>query len=939
MKTKQTLLLSLALVLNASITILHGQVLNPQQISGTVRFNNSNPAILNLLTNSASQIQTYGMRVYADAQPPASPAETTFTTNADALIFSYQMTVDTGTTGIVYKLTPNWYTGPVGAAYNVNDTFVFSPQYTPLLTTPGSPATVNFSECAGVLDVHFVTSGGAPVPIQSLAYQVYPLGSSTPVATAGIAINPGTSVTNFDIVVPGGGTYKSVITYGFGTNKYLNTAQYTITLTNTVSCDQVLATNVAVPTASQLANVTGFVGLAGQFAMTLPDWPDGTPGLTTVGAYQSSASGNQNFRYAALRGTNFIVPASGPFVLTNLVPTTGLVPAATYDVYASMVVNSNRSYVLFTTPWLGSGQNPGLSLAPGATVTLSNLFAITPGYLNTSFNLRGPAESVLGHLSGLRNLVFGLDTNQNDGIPLQDAVYGDSAATFANMIGVDTLAPGASYTASGGSAATMGVGGFNPLTASYESQVLFPLGGLNSQPSIWKKGQSTLWIIQAATNGLPYIYQNSYIRDISTNTITVIAGQTNSNQLDFSYGLSEVQVNIHSTSGQFSSPQISGSGSYSGLNYLGKSDNYSFYVLALGSPSYPTNIGSVVMYLPQGTYTLSPEVQSGGSQTTLQPLTLTVGSGQHIVVDASSSLQVQLSVAACASTPLVYISGQVIGTNAIQQVTVSVNGGPPSVICTGCGPNPIYNFPVNITASPCTSSTITVTAMDMPGNTASTTTSVRYNPTVPIITSCPGNITVPCTGLPGTPVSYSGSAVSSCDGAVSVNFTPPSGSLFPPGTNQVIGIAVDSCGNQSSPCIFTVTVQNTNPPVINCPSNITVGCAGQGGAPVTFQVTATDGCDTNITILCAPPSGSVFPLGTNIVNCTAHDSFGNTSFCSFLVYVQPAVLSITKTVTIQWCGGALQGADNVNGPWTDIPGATSPYTVATDKARQFYRSH
>lgn len=40
------------------------------------------------------------------------------------------------------------------------------------------------------------------------------------------------------------------------------------------------------------------------------------------------------------------------------------------------------------------------------------------------------------------------------------------------------------------------------------------------------------------------------------------------------------------------------------------------------------------------------------------------------------------------------------------------------------------------------------------------------------------------------------------------------------------------------------------------------------------------------TVVCDPPSGSAFPVGTTVVTCTATDSSGNTSTCTFTVTVQ-----------------------------------------------------
>jgi hypothetical protein len=41
---------------------------------------------------------------------------------------------------------------------------------------------------------------------------------------------------------------------------------------------------------------------------------------------------------------------------------------------------------------------------------------------------------------------------------------------------------------------------------------------------------------------------------------------------------------------------------------------------------------------------------------------------------------------------------------------------------------------------------------------------------------------------------------------------------------------------------------------------------------------------------------------------------------------------------IEWSGGVpLQSADNVTGPWADVPGATSPFTVPSPAGKKFYR--
>src|SRR5262249_43853131 len=91
-------------------------------------------------------------------------------------------------------------------------------------------------------------------------------------------------------------------------------------------------------------------------------------------------------------------------------------------------------------------------------------------------------------------------------------------------------------------------------------------------------------------------------------------------------------------------------------------------------------------------------------------------------------------------------------------------------------------------------------------------------------------------------------------------------------------------GNTST-CTFTVTVLDTQAPVISCPGPITVNAdVGQATKTVVFQVTATDNCGV-ANVMSVPPSGSAFPIGTTTVNSVATDASGNSSLCAFDVTV------------------------------------------------------
>lgn len=145
-------------------------------------------------------------------------------------------------------------------------------------------------------------------------------------------------------------------------------------------------------------------------------------------------------------------------------------------------------------------------------------------------------------------------------------------------------------------------------------------------------------------------------------------------------------------------------------------------------------------------------------------------------------------------------------------------------------------------------------------------------------------------------------------GCGTVTCSPPSGSCFPVGPTTV------TCGTPANgpSCTFTVTVTDTTPPVITCPTNQTYSANANCQAVATYTATATDNCSPPPTAMCTPPSGSTFPIGTTTVTCTATDGAGNTATCTFTVTVndtQPPSITcpanITKPNDTNQCGAAV----------------------------------
>ena len=229
--------------------------------------------------------------------------------------------------------------------------------------------------------------------------------------------------------------------------------------------------------------------------------------------------------------------------------------------------------------------------------------------------------------------------------------------------------------------------------------------------------------------------------------------------------------------------------------------------------------------------------------------------------------------------------------------------------------------------------------------------------TVPPVITCSANISLNADSgrCSKSNVTYSVSATDNCTAAPTVFCVPPSGSTFNVGTTNVNCTAQDAAGNQRS-CSFTVSIRDAFAPVITCPANIILECVSPAGQPVSFDITAVDPCDPNVTAICVPPSGSVFSIGPRVVNCTATDPWGNQSSCSFTVLqiaqascsgsfpIVPAT-SLAGEVTrlplssTYPCGDCVNVTGTAANGWSfmgwlgDARGTTNPYTITMTQTK------
>ena len=228
--------------------------------------------------------------------------------------------------------------------------------------------------------------------------------------------------------------------------------------------------------------------------------------------------------------------------------------------------------------------------------------------------------------------------------------------------------------------------------------------------------------------------------------------------------------------------------------------------------------------------------------------------------------------------------------------------GTTGVTCTtAAGPSCTFMVTVNDTQAP----TITCPADITRGTASNMCSAVVTYPAPTVGDNCPGS-------------------AASCN--------PPSGSTFAKGITVVTCTASDGSGNTAN-CTFNVTVNDTTAPTITCPPNQ----SKTSSVPTVVNYpapTASDNCP-GVTSSCAPPSGSVFALGTTTVTCTATDTAGNSASCTFTVTVAPCTITCPQDVTATTGPESTRCGNNVSYPKPDVVGGCGS-AVCTPASGSFF---
>ncbi|WP_346855037.1 HYR domain-containing protein [uncultured Draconibacterium sp.] len=209
----------------------------------------------------------------------------------------------------------------------------------------------------------------------------------------------------------------------------------------------------------------------------------------------------------------------------------------------------------------------------------------------------------------------------------------------------------------------------------------------------------------------------------------------------------------------------------------------------------------------------------------------------------------------------------------------------------------------------------------------------------PVIIDCPENITVnndegSCDAVVSwTEPTASDNATLTENLVWNKSHTP--GSTFPVGTTTVTYTVTDESGNTSTPCSFTITVNDNEKPLIsNCPANISrTSAAGSCSANVNWtEPTISDNCTSSANIVWEKSHnpGDLFNVGVTSVTYVAKDENDNVSdTCRFTITVRddqkPVIANCPSNIT----QAVDEGECDALVTWT-APTATDNCTASGD---------
>ncbi|WP_115461383.1 HYR domain-containing protein, partial [Winogradskyella aurantiaca] len=362
------------------------------------------------------------------------------------------------------------------------------------------------------------------------------------------------------------------------------------------------------------------------------------------------------------------------------------------------------------------------------------------------------------------------------------------------------------------------------------------------------------------------------------------------------------------------------------INYaVTASDNCDGSITAITQTDGTGFAPDVTNAFPIGITILSFEVTDAAGNTTTESFTVEVVDATDPQISCPADIEVDNDTGVCTADVSydIFASDDCTGSTINWTFTgATVDSG--STVTTNPYA-PTHTFNVGVT-------TVTYTIVDGGGNTAQCSFTVTVNDTeLPSIT-CASDIAVDTdSGTCGIAVANVGlvnpTIADNCTTTGDLTLVNDAPAIFPLGDTIVTWTVTDTSGN-SNTCQQTITVEDNEVPILNCPSSVvqinTDLDACTTSVDLNTVVSFTDNCTT--TTLSFDIGGSAistnydFPIGTTTVNVTADDG-SNQSTCNFDIEITdgqlPEAVCQDITLTLDDSGNAtLTGAD-IDGGSTD----------------------
>jgi hypothetical protein len=298
------------------------------------------------------------------------------------------------------------------------------------------------------------------------------------------------------------------------------------------------------------------------------------------------------------------------------------------------------------------------------------------------------------------------------------------------------------------------------------------------------------------------------------------------------------------------------------------------------------------------------------------------------VTDANGSAQGIFSVIVADTTPPVLtLPSGISSMNEVVTYSASAVDNIDGPVAVSCSPTSGSTFPTGTTWVECS-------AEDLHNNFGRGRFPVSVNAPAPPVINFPADFSLEATGSNGAFVTY----VVTTNGNT-LDCTPPSDIDFPLDQTTVNCVATDTFGGITTGS-FHVTVTDTTRPVLTLPADITVLATSGSGAIVDYTASATDIVDVSVPVSCSHDSGTLFPMGTTTVNCTAADLHGNSATGSFHVTVNsptpPPVLVLPSNFNAEATSAAgavvtyaASATDGTPVSCSPISGSTFPFGPTT----------